>query len=143
MPGADVVRAVVRHGARDVVVRMSFDDLRREHEAGYWAIIYSPEKFRAALVMTRPGRWKGRRVLVNGQFGTVRCQGFTHTIDYAGDKVTMKVPRRCLGHPDWVRVSLENGSARGETEETFQEVTDNPHNGGHEGGVTGRLYRAD
>lgn len=143
VPDADVTRAVVTHGRRNVVVRMSFTDLRRKHEAGYWAVIYSPEKFRAALVSAGPGLWKGRRLLLNGQFGKVRCRGFTHSIDYDNDIVTMRIPRRCLGRPAWVRVSLQNHSLRGEDEESFQELTDNPHNTGHESGVTRRVYRTD
>lgn len=141
-PYADVRRAVVRHRRGSVVIRMSFTDLRRVHPAGYWATIYGPKKFRAALVMAGPGRWKGRRMLVNGQFGTARCRGFTHSIDYADDVVTMQVPRRCLGRPAWVRVSLDNYSFRGEDEESFEELTDNPHNDGHEAGTTRRIYRA-
>lgn len=143
VPTADVTSAIVRHGAHNVVVKMSFADLTREYDAGYWAMIYTPKKFRAALVMAGPGRWKGRRELVDGQFGKVRCQGFTHTIDYATDEVTMRVPRGCLGRPAWVRVSLQNYSFRGDSQETFQEVTDNPHNIGHDSGRTQRLYAAE
>ena len=142
MPTADVVDAAVQHRRSNVVVRMHFADLRREDPAFYTAMIVTPDKFRGAFVETRPGRWGGRHTLVNGSYGTVRCRGFQHSVDYVVDTVTMTLPRRCLGRPRWVRVSMSNYMFRGDSEATFQEITDNPHTADAEGGMTGRLYRA-
>jgi hypothetical protein len=141
-PTADVVRAVVKHRRHSLLVRMTFTDLRRVDPAFYSAVIVTPDKFRGAFVGAEPRRWKGRHILVDGRFDTVRCAGFEHTIDYAMDRVTMSIPRRCLGSPRWVRVSLDNWMFRGESEETFLEISDNPHNTGAESGMTRRLYRA-
>ena len=41
VPTADVVRAVVRHGRRNVVVKMTFTDLRRVEPQSYAATIMS------------------------------------------------------------------------------------------------------
>jgi hypothetical protein len=140
VPDVDVTRAVVKHGRRNLVVRTAFADLRREHEAGYWVSIRSSRKFRAAFVLARPGRWRGQHRLVDNQFGNVRCRGLAHTIDYDSNIVTIKVPRSCLGRPAWVRVSVENASFREASDGTFQELSDNPHNTGHDAGLTRRLY---
>ena len=54
----------------------------------------------------------------------------------------MSVPRNCIGRPNWVKVGMANFMFRGETEDDFQEITDNPHSAGVEGSSTKRLYRA-
>ena len=142
MPTADVVRAEVQHRRGRVVVRMDFTDLRREDPASYTAMIITPEKMRAAFVMTGPRRWAGKHMLVNGNYGNVRCPGFEHSVDYDADQVVMTLPRTCLGRPRWVRVSMANSMFKGDTEATFQEITDNPHGADADGGTTGRIYRA-
>lgn len=142
MPTADVVGAVVRHRARRVVVRMDFANLRRVDPASYTALITTPEKIRGVFVIAGPGGWAGDRHLVNGNFGNVRCRGFQHSIDYATDTVIMSVPRTCLGRPRWVRVEMANYTFRGDSEEDFQEITDNPHSSDPDGRSTGRLHRA-
>ena len=142
MPTADVVRAVVQHRRGSVVVRMDFADLRRQDPAAYTAMIITPEKLRAAFVTTGPRRWAGKHMLVNGNYGNVRCPGFAHTVDYDADRVVMTLPRTCLGRPRWVRVSMTNYMYAGDTEATFQEFTDNPHTADADGGTTGRIYRA-
>ena len=142
LPAADVRRAVVRHGRNRVVVKMTFTDLRRAEPQFYWATIASRRQFGALLVSTGLGRFKGRHQLVNGNFADVKCPRLSHRIDYAADRVTMSVPRSCLGRPRWVRVDLTNAMFRGETEADFQEITDNPHSTGAQGRLTQRLYRA-
>jgi hypothetical protein len=39
------------------------------------------------------------------QGGSARCSGMSHTIDYTRNKVTLTVPRSCLGRPRWVEVA--------------------------------------
>lgn len=36
-----------------------------------------------------PGRWRGRHVLVNGNFADVKCPKLTHTISYDTEQVTL------------------------------------------------------
>ncbi len=140
-PTADVLGAVVRHGRHKVVVRMTFTNLRRVDPQSYSATIFSRREYGAVFVSAGPGRWKGRHQLVDGSFGSVRCPNLDHSIDYVTEQVTVRVPRSCLGRPRWVRVGIANFMFRGETEEEFQELTDNPHSTGHEGRRTQRLYR--
>lgn len=140
VPGADVVRAVVRHGPRMVVVKMIFTDLRRVEPQHYTAVIVGRPRSGAAFVSTGPGRWRGRHQMVNGNFAPMKCPGLGHSINYDTERVTISVPRRCLGRPRWVRVSMSNFMFHGETPGTFQEITDNPHSARVDGGLTRRIY---
>jgi hypothetical protein len=140
VPNADVVRAVVRHGRHNILVRMTFTNLRRVEPQDYSAMIISGRRSRAVFVSAGPGRWRGRHQVVNFNFGTVKCPGLRHSIDYGTEQVTMSVPRGCLGRPNWVRVDMSNFMFRGETEAAFQEITDNPHSADPDGSLTQRLY---
>jgi hypothetical protein len=142
VPGADVVRAVVRHGRRNVVVKMTFTDLRRVEPQSYSATIMSRRQYGAVFVSARPGRWKGRHQLVNSNFSNVKCPKLSHSINYDTEQITVSVPRNCIGRPKWVKVGMANFMFRGETEDDFQEITDNPHSTSAEGSLTRRLYRA-
>jgi hypothetical protein len=142
VPTADVVHAVASHGRARVRVEMTFTDLRREEPQSYVAMLTTGRRLRAVFVSAGPGRWTGRRQMVNGQFATVRCPRLTHSIDYDTEQVVISVPRSCLGLPRFVRVGMSNMMFRGETEADFQEITDNPHTADAEGSQTQRLYRA-
>ena len=141
MPTADVTRAVVRHGRFKLVVRMTFSNLRRVDPQSYDAMHMSRSGYGAMFVWTGPGRWGGRHMLVDEEFGKVKCPGLDHDIDYAEDRILMTVPRKCIDRPDWVKVGLSNTMFLGETEEEFRQVTDNPHTTEPEGRMTARLYR--
>lgn len=141
LPTADVVRAVVRHGRYKVAVKMTFTNLRRVEPQSYNAMLVSRRQYGAAFVSAGPGRWKGRHVLVDGNWSKVKCPRLSHSIDYVTEQVTMSVPRSCIGRPNWVRVGMVNYMFHGETEEGFQEITDNPHTADPEGKFTQRLYR--
>ena len=141
VPTADVVRAVVRHGRANVVVTMTFANLRRVEAQSYSAMVVTPEQYGAAFVMAGPGRWRGRHMLVDGEFGRVRCRGLRHSIDYRADRVEIAIPRRCIGRPAWVKVGMSNMIFRGETEGEFLEITDHPHSNGPEHSLTKRIYR--
>jgi hypothetical protein len=140
VPTADVVRAVVRHGRHNVVVKMTFTNLRRVEPQAYTAMMITPRRLRAVFVFAGPRRWGGRHQLVNGNFGNVKCPRLSHRIDYDTDQVTMSIPRGCLGRPNWVRVDMTNVIFRGKTQADFQEITDNPHSAGHDSSLTQRLY---
>lgn len=147
VPTADVVRAVVRHGPYNVVVKMNFTNLRRVEAQSYTAGIVSRRWYGAVFVSAGPGRWKGRQVLVDGNWSKVKCPRLSHSIDYDAEQVTMSVPRGCIGRPsagrpDWVKVGMQNYMFRSETEKDFQEITDNPHSADAEGSYTQRLYQA-
>ena len=140
VPTADVVRAVVRHGRHNLLVRMTFTNLRRVEPQHYTAMIITPRQLRAVFVSAGPRRWDGRHQMVNGNFGNVKCPSLGHRINYDTEQVTMSIPRRCLGRPRWVRVDMSNFMFRGETEADFQEIADNPHSADPDSSLTRRLY---
>ncbi len=141
-PTADVVRAVVAHRHHRVVIRLRFADLRRKDGQAYFATIVTPRRYMAVFVNAGPGAWRGQHRLLNEQFGRIRCPRLSHHIRYDRDRVAVKVPRRCLGRPAWIRADLVNFMARGKTEQTFRQLTDNPHNDRPQGHLTRRLYRS-
>ena len=102
----------------------------------------SRPRYGAVFESAGPGRWKGRHQLLNSNFFDVKCPKLNHSINYDTEQITMSVPRSCIGRPNWVKVGMANFMFRGETEEEFQEITDNPHSAGAEGSSTRRLYRA-
>jgi hypothetical protein len=141
VPTADVVRAVVRHGFRFVVVRMTFTDLRRVEPQFYSALIVSRRQYGAVFVSTGPRQWNGHHQLMDGTSSDVKCPRLRHRIDYEAEQITMLIPRPCIGQPRWVKVGMSNFMFRG-TGQDFQEITDNPHSARAEGPLTERLYRA-
>lgn len=126
-PAADVTRAVVKHGAGFVRVRMRFSDLRRVGWQSYSVVLATPDVFEEYYlrVVARHGSRRGHHRLVDADNARVRCPGLEHVLDYAGDVVRIAIPRRCLGHPRWVRGGLQNWLSFVETDRSF---TDNPHN---------------
>ena len=53
----------------------------------------------------------------------MRVTGLSHRIDYTSDVVTLRVARKLLGDPTWVRVRLRNDLALPDGNTFF---TDNP-----------------
>jgi hypothetical protein len=141
VPAADVTRAFVRHATSALRIRMRFANLRRVGVQFYNVQIGTPRNVYFAQVRSAPGARRGTHSFDFGE-GT-GCRRMTHRIDYADNVVTMRIPRRCLERPRWVRVGLENSllieGSNGEEEHVY---TDNPHNhGSFSDEVTRRLYR--
>jgi hypothetical protein len=138
-PAADVTRVLVSHGPAAVRVRMRFDDLRRVGIQRYVLEIGTPRNVYFAHVVSAPRARRGTHRFDSSR--TSGCRGMTHRINYVRNVVTTRIPRRCLGRPQWVRVGLENTLTRdpGKHRTVF---TDNPHNhGAFSDEVTRRLYR--
>jgi hypothetical protein len=140
-PTADVTRAVVKHGHYAIRIRMRFADLRRVGFQAFEAMIFNPRRGDdLASVGSGPGARQGTH---QWEAGESRCRGFTHTINYDTNWVTMRIPRSCLGRPPWVKVSLYNFTSIGDEESSTTHYTDNPHNHKESSFTyTRRLYRA-
>jgi hypothetical protein len=138
---SDVTRVVVRHGHYAVRIRMRFADLRKIGYQAYEATVFTPRRGDdLATVGTGPGARQGTR---QWDAGESRCRGFTHTINYDTNLVTMRIPRSCLGRPRWVKVIVDNFAMIGENESSARFYADNPHN--HQESpftYTKRLYRS-
>lgn len=141
-PAADVLRAVVQHRTRSVVVRARYENLRRIGVQNYWVGIKTPEDDFFTEVKARPGNRAGRHALYDGVAGErLDCAGFTHRIDYATDTVTVRVPRSCLDGPRWVRADIGNLLVVGDRPHR-RGYADNPHDDGPYSNVgTKRIYR--
>lgn len=59
------------------------------------------------MLTSKAGHCRGQRYF-QGDDGSTSCAGFTRRIDYAEDTVVMRVPRSCLGTPQWVRLGPSN-----------------------------------
>jgi hypothetical protein len=118
---------------------MRFVDLRRVGTQRYVVQIGTPRNAYFAQVVSSPGARRGtHRFDSNRSSG---CRGMTHSIRYVRNVVSLRIPRRCLERPRWVRVGLENTLTlnRGGHETIYR---DNPHNrGAFSDEVTKRLYR--
>lgn len=127
---ADIRRAVVRHGARVVVVRAKFADLTRKG-AGLDLV---------AEIRTDEGVRRGVELLTNnytndpaaretirmwkGVDQPVRC-AVQHKVDYSLNTMSVTVPRTCLGGPTWVQVRIHNAWLGDGYKHAY---VDNPHN---------------
>jgi hypothetical protein len=134
LPAADVLRAGVAHGRHAVRVRMDFDNLRRALTQWYYVEVHTPGATSWFIVEAdRPHTYGIAYQDVKGEW--VRVPGLRHSIDYARDVMTFRVPRSLLGDPPWVRVRLHNVLGVGEG--VF--YTDNPFNTGRQTDFTPRI----
>lgn len=133
-PAADVLRSRITHGQHAVQIRLHFDDLKRVGNQWYWFEIHTAGKTSWFVVEARPSDYRGTDYqTVDGEW--VRVPGVSHHIDYRSDDVTLRVTRRLLGDPAWVRVRMrfELGLADGSY------FTDNPMTAGPTAEFTRRL----
>ncbi len=105
----DITRTVFRHRQHRVRIRIGFAALQRTFESMYVTAAMQTNKGRlreavAAVDHHDPaeGGWRGNLFLRNG----VRCSSLHHSFDYTHDVLIIGVPRRCLGNPRWVRISV-------------------------------------
>lgn len=140
-PTVDVIRARAAHRPRAVTSMTRIVDLRRVGPFQDHAMrVRTPTGFFAVWVLARKGSWAGRHDLFDLETSErVRCPGLSHDIDYEANRVTIAVPRTCIGTPTWVRLSLQ--SSLGKSDGTY---SDNPHNAAALPGVQGtiRLHRS-
>jgi hypothetical protein len=136
-PAADVLKAHVTHGQHAVKIRLRFDDLKRVGNQWYWFEIHTAGKTSWFVVEAQKGDYRGTDFQsIDGE--PVRVVGVSHRIDYASDEATLRVARRLLGDPPWVRVRVrfELGLSDG----TY--FTDNPMTTGPTAEFTRRLATA-
>lgn len=134
---ADVLSATVKHGRGAVRVVMKFDNLRKKREAHYLAKIKTKKMVRLAWVDADSSDWGGSHRLTKPNGDAVPSAGFRHRIDYGKDTVVMRIPRKLLGSPAWVQVSMLN-----QMTSPTHEWQENPHNSAAEPTWTGKIPRA-
>ena len=108
-PTVDITRGAARHGEHAVTARVRFVNLRRvEGIHLYFIRIRTRAGVFLVGVEASPDNWPGGSVLFDETDNQAPCHRLTHRIDYADDMMTVRVPRRCLGTPAWVQLSLLN-----------------------------------
>jgi hypothetical protein len=135
----DIVRAVVRHREHAVTIRLRFRELRYDL------------RFLDGRILTPTRRYDldGYVLPIDG-VETVwlsrDCPRLTFKYGYVRDLIRIRVPRRCLGRPAWVRVSMVMDRAHRATSHPVELLDDAFRRGIEDqfsaGVLTGRLYRA-
>lgn len=109
----DIVRSVVRHTAKRVVMTMSFAELTPTGIGAFNVfMIKTPTMTRTVALQTIPGYWDGRAFFYKGVAGhAATCLGIRHKLDYTANTATVSVPRRCLHNPKWVKVAMQHNDS--------------------------------
>lgn len=110
-PAVDVLRARVTHGAHGVGIRLVSDDLQRTGIQWYYCDVHVAGLTHRYIIEARRGPGVAYED-VEGEW--VRTPAVAHLIDYASDVVTVRIPRRLLGDPPWVRVRIRHELGIGE-----------------------------
>lgn len=105
----DLVRTVVKHERKVVVVRLKFADLARRGSYAQYAVLLEgsrDRKVREVVVEASHRNWAGRvRVFKRNGDLVSQCQ-VRHGIDYGADVVRIRVARTCLNRPGSVRANI-------------------------------------
>ncbi len=104
----DIVTSGVSYAGRKLWLGMSFSDLGHDSDvSGYLFAIRTNEgrrKMRVLSITAVPGEgWQAR---LDGRKGRVRCRGMATRVEYVNKRVRAVIPKRCLGSPRWVQVSM-------------------------------------
>ena len=118
----DIVRTVVDHRLRKVILTVRFAELRRVGPVMHYIPLVTNESLRRNI-WVRPDAEhpQGQVVFSTGSDRIVRCAGLERRIDYTANTLRLEIPRSCLSAPRWVRVGF--GAVRshmdGDTGEGF------------------------
>jgi hypothetical protein len=138
---ADIARVRVRHNHEKVVVRTGLFRLRREGVIyGSTRLRTDEGKRRVILLGAESPHWSGWVQVNAGTNGISSC-ATSHNIDYANNKMTVRVARSCLSNPRWVRARVT--AAWHPAQHRHFVLGDSAHTDSfRQGGFTRRLYRA-
>ncbi|NYD43446.1 hypothetical protein [Nocardioides panaciterrulae] len=117
-PRADETRVVLRHGASAITVRARFVDLQPVGTHNFWVHLRTRAYQWDAVVMSTPGHRASQRYF-QGDDGAKRCVGFTRTISYSDNLVTMRIPNSCIHDARWVKLGLFNQLSYGKKGPTY------------------------
>ncbi len=105
----DVVRSRVAHTSRSVALRVKFRELTRSGQFRFDFIrLVTNEGVRRDVHVQAGGQssWQGKHEMSKSTGEPVRCRALSHFIDYDTNVVFIRVPRRCLQNPRWVKVGM-------------------------------------
>jgi hypothetical protein len=119
----DFTRVLIRHRHRALGIHMKFVDLQPRGDQTVVIGLETPWLYMAMVRASSRGRDEP-----HGLFNLVTeidCPGFTYEIDYAADRISVRIPRSCIGEPEWVTVQMRSGLTGHPTAPPYN---DNPHN---------------
>lgn len=120
----DILRTVVQHRLRKVILTASYAELRRLDPAAHFVSIVTNETVRRHVeVAPTPTRPQGRVLFSTSSGRAVSCAGLERRIDYLANTLRLVIPRSCLSAPRWVRVGFGAVRTR-ETDQTAQTFVD-------------------
>lgn len=130
----DVTRVEVRHRVHRVALRMTLRDVRRSSGFAYFEIRTDGADYWALKSLGRRDFGPGW-MLVRQNGRTVRCPDVRRYVKREEETAVARIPRSCLGFPEWVRV----GAGAQSFEETRRSLTIFLDDGLGEGDVLDRL----
>ncbi len=106
----DIVATTPSYRGREVVVKVSFADLRKDVDSFTHELRIKTRRHEfQVLGFANEEKWRGRFFMFrDGE--QVRCSGLGHGIFYGMNELVVVVPRACLGRPAWVRVGWRTES---------------------------------
>ena len=142
----DVLRTTMTHRARRISIRVKYAELRRLDDGhGQSVQMVTNEGVRRNLdISAGPGRWAGRAWISRGRDGVrVRC-AIRHKLNYRDNVIAVSFPRRCAGHPRWVKFRVVGFRFVGDGDYYDDAFRDAPFLGflGDTSAQSRRVYRA-
>lgn len=119
----DILRTVVDHRLRKVVLTVKYAELRRVDPVMHFVALTTNESFeRLVIVIPTTENPQGQVKFTNGGGSNLRCVDLERHIDYTANTLRLEIPRTCLSAPRWVRAGfggVRDHEANGESIETF------------------------
>lgn len=117
VPNVDLRKVVVNHTRAAVKVSAKFTSFQRQQGFSGVSVAVSGPKasFYSFDVNVRGEQGRSRLLLqdLNKDDGRLRCPGARHRVSFAKDRITLSVPRSCIGRPAWVRHAVSAFSIAG------------------------------
>jgi hypothetical protein len=103
----DLLRTVVQHRLRRIILTASYAELRRVAPTTHFVSLVTNESIRRHLEIVATAAHPQGRILFSSRFGrTVTCSGLERHIDYLANTLRVVIPRSCLSAPRWVRAGF-------------------------------------
>lgn len=104
----DIVATRVVHARRAIWIQIRFQELTDHSNGNFHLIgIRTPWRSRTIELDALPGHWEGQTTMTDAHGRVVAC-AVTHRISYDLNRVMLRVPRSCLGTPQWIRVGIRS-----------------------------------
>lgn len=104
----DITSTRVAHGRRAIWIQVRLRDLTTGSNGNFFLVsVRSDRRFRSVTIDAFPDHWDGRATTTTARGVVVGCP-VGHRLDYDRNRLTLRIPRSCLGNPQWVRVGVRS-----------------------------------